>query len=169
IVGFIRSCLMPFIVYDNGLTFATVCSQPGILSIGKNALLANVNGKLSRFINAIGVSILVDRMLIAMNKDDKPTQIRKRNANTPSMLRGVKAAPAWNPSGTAMRRIIPAWNMDLSAAEKTFDRIMTALDTGVLSTLLRKPRRLSQTTDIPLNIVVKSAVKAIIPTAMKEM
>ena len=60
--------------------FATVCSQPGILSIGKNALLANVNGRFSRFITAIGVSILVDRMLIAMKSDDKPTQIRKRNA-----------------------------------------------------------------------------------------
>jgi hypothetical protein len=59
--------------------------------------------------------------------------------------------------------------MDLNAAEKTFDKIMTALDTGVLSTLLRKPRRLSQTTDMPLNIVVKSAVKAIMPTAMKEI
>ena len=69
----------------------------------------------------------------------------------------------------AMSRIIPAWNIDRNAAEKTFDRIMTARETGVLSTLFRKPSRLSQTTDMPLNIVVKSAVKAIIPTAMKEM
>jgi len=42
-------------------------------------------------------------------------------------------------------------------------------ETGVLSTLLRKPKRRSQTTDMPLNIVVKRAVKAFIPTAMKEM
>src|SRR3972149_7562050 len=137
--------------------------------MGKNALLANVKGRFSKFITAIGVSILVDLMLIAINREDKPTQIRNRNANTPSMLRGVKAAPAWNPSGTAIRRIIPAWNIDRNAAEKTLDRIITARDTGVLKTLLRKPNRLSQTTDMPLNIVVKSAVKAIIPTAMKEM
>jgi hypothetical protein len=65
--------------------------------------------------------------------------------------------------------MIPAWNMDLRAAEKTFERIMTARDTGVLKTLFKNPRRLSQTTDIPLNIVVNNAVKAIMPTAMKEM
>ncbi len=69
----------------------------------------------------------------------------------------------------AMSRIIPAWNIDRNAAEKTFDRIMTARETGVLNTLFRKPNRLSQTTDIPLNIVVKSAVKAIMPTAMNEI
>jgi hypothetical protein len=59
--------------------------------------------------------------------------------------------------------------MDLRVAEKTFDRIITPLETGVLSTLFKKPKRLSQTTDMPLNIVVKSAVKAIIPTAINEM
>ena len=69
----------------------------------------------------------------------------------------------------AMSRIIPAWNIDRNAAEKTLDKIMTARETGVLSTLFRKPSRLSQTTDMPLNIVVKSAVKAIMPTAMKEI
>ena len=36
----------------------------------------------------------------------------------------------------------------------------------MLRTLFRKPKRLSQTTDMPLNIVVKRAVKAIMPTAM---
>jgi hypothetical protein len=157
------------IVWDRGLTFATACSQPGILSIGKKALLAKVNGKFSRFITAIGVSILDDRMFTAMNREDRPTHMRNRNANTPRMLSGVNASPTWNPRGIAISRIIPAWNIALSAAEKTFDKIMTALDTGVLSTLFRNPKRLSQTIDIPLNMVVKSAVKAIIPTAMKEM
>jgi hypothetical protein len=118
---------------------------------------------------AIGVSILVDLMLIAMNNEDKPKHIRNRNANTPSMLMGVKAAPNWKPSGKAMSSIIAAWNIDRSVADKTLDSIITARETGVLSTLLRKPKRLSQTTDMPLNIVVKSAVKAIMPTAMKEM
>jgi hypothetical protein len=137
--------------------------------MGKNALLANVRGRFRRFMTAIGVSILDERMLTAMNNDDKPTQIRNRNANTPSILSGVKAAPATKPSGTAINKIIAAWNIDRNAAENTFDKIITALDTGVLSTLFRKPSRLSQTTDMPLNIVVKRAVKAIMPTAMKEM
>ena len=168
-VELIRSCLAPSIVYDKGLTLATVWSQPGILSIGKNALLANVNGRFSRFMTAIGVSILVDLMLMAMNIEDKPMHIRNRSANTPSMLIGVKAAPNSKPRGKAIRSIIAAWNMDLSVAERTLASMITARDTGVLRTLFRKPRRRSQTTDMPLNIVVKSAVKAIIPTAMKEM
>ena len=87
----------------------------------------------------------------------------------PSMLSGVKAAPVWKPSGMAMSSIIEAWNMDRSVAEKTLDSMITARDTGVLNTLFKKPKRLSQTTDMPLNIVVNRAVKAIMPTAMKEM
>ena len=164
-----RSCLMPFIVWDRGLTFATACSQSGILSMGKKALLAKVNGKFSRFMTAIGVSILVDLMLMAMNSEDKPMHIKNRNANTPSMLMGVNASPTWKPSGTAIISIMEAWNIDLSVAESTFDTIITERETGVLRTLFRKPKRLSQTTDMPLNIVVKSAVKAIMPTAMKDM
>jgi hypothetical protein len=85
------------------------------------------------------------------------------------MLSGVKAKPTWNPSGMAMSSIIEAWNIDRNVAEKTLDSIITPRDTGVLNTLFKKPKRLSQTTDMPLNIVVKSAVKAIIPTAMNEM
>ena len=84
---------MPSIVYDIGLAFATACNHPGILSIGKKALLANVNGRFSKFMTAIGVSILVERMLMAMNSEDKPMHIRNSIANTPSMLSGVKAAP----------------------------------------------------------------------------
>ena len=93
--------------------------------MGKNALLANVNGRFSKFITAIGVSILVDLMLIAINREDKPTQIRNRNANTPSMLSGVKAKPTWNPSGIAISRIIEAWNIDRSVAEKIVRRSLT--------------------------------------------
>jgi hypothetical protein len=137
--------------------------------MGKNALLANVNGRFRRFMTAIGVSIRVERMFMAINSDDKPTQIRNSIANTPSMLRGVNAAPAANPKGTAMINIIAAWNIDRSVAEKTLDSIITARETGVLRTLFRNPKRLSQTTDMPLNIVVKRAVKAIMPTAINEM
>ena len=160
---------MPFIVCDKGLTLATACNQSGILSIGKKALLAKVNGRFSRFMTAIGVSILVDLMLIAINSEDKPKHIKNKKANTPSMLSGVKAAPTWKPSGTAIISIIAAWNIDLKVAESTLDIIITERETGVLRTLFRKPKRRSHTTDIPLNMVVKSAVKAIMPTAINEM
>ena len=84
---------MPFIVKDKGLTDATACNHSGILSMGKKALLAKVNGRFSKFITAIGVSILVDLILMAMKSDDKPIHIRNKNANTPSILIGVKASP----------------------------------------------------------------------------
>ena len=67
-----------------------------------------------------------------------------------------------------MTSIIEAWNIERNVAESTLDSIITARDTGVLSALLRNHRRLSQTTDMPLNIVVNSAVKAIMPTAINE-
>jgi hypothetical protein len=81
-------------VYDKGLTFATACNQPGIRSIGKNALLAKVSGRFSKFMTAMGVSILVDRMFIAMNNEAKPKHIRNKKANVPRMLKGVNAKPA---------------------------------------------------------------------------
>ena len=133
------------------------------------AMNSEVKPKHIRFMTAMGVSILVDLMLMAMNSEDKPKHIRNRNANTPSILSGVNAAPTWKPSGTAIINIIAAWNIDRNVAESTLDTIITERDTGVLRTLFRKPKRLSQTTDMPLNIVVKSAVKAIIPTAINEM
>jgi hypothetical protein len=52
-------------------------------------------------------------------------------------------------------------------AENTFDKIIVDLATGVLSTLFMKPKRLSQTTDIPVNAVVKTTVNATILIAMK--
>jgi hypothetical protein len=107
-------------------------------------------------------------MVIAMKSEDKPTHIRNMIAKTPNMLSGVNVAPNWRPNATAMTIIIPAWNIDRNVAERTFEKIIAVLDTGVLRTLFRKPRRLSQTTDIPLNIVVKRAVNAIIPTDIKE-
>jgi len=138
-------------------------------STGKNALLAKVNGRLSRFMTAIGVSILVERMLIAMNSEDKPMQMRNRKRNTPRMFNGVNAEPNVKPKGIAIISIIAAWNIDRKVADNTLERMIAARETGVLSALFRKPKRLSQTTDMPLNIVVKRAVKAIMPTAMKLM
>ena len=136
--------------------------------VGKKALLANINGRFIRLTTAIGVSILVDLIVIAMKTDDRPTHIRNRIAKTPSMYSGLKFAPNWRPNAKAMTIMMPAWNIDLNVAERTLENIITALDTGVLRALFRKPRRLSQTTDMPLNIVVKRAVKAIMPTAINE-
>jgi hypothetical protein len=139
-----------------------------MMLVGKNALLANIRGRVIKFMTAIGVSILVDLIVIAMNIEDKPTHIRNRIANTPNMKSGLKLAPNWRPNARAITIIMAAWNIDRNVAERTLENTITPLDTGVLRALFRKPRRLSQTTDIPLNAVVKRAVKAIIPTAIKE-
>jgi len=136
--------------------------------VGKKALLANISGRFIRLTTAIGVSILVDLIVIVIKSEDKPMHIKNIIAKTPNMLTGVKFAPNWRPNATAMTIMIPAWNIDRNAAESTLENTITARDTGVLRALFRKPKRLSQTTDIPLNIVVKRAVKEIMPTDMKE-
>ena len=51
--------------------------------VGKKALLANISGRVIRFMTAIGVSILVDLIVIAMNIEDKPTHMRNKMPNTP--------------------------------------------------------------------------------------
>jgi hypothetical protein len=136
--------------------------------VGKNALLANIKGRVIRFMTAIGVSILVDLIVIAMKSEDKPTQSRNIMPNTPSTKSGLKPDPNWSPKPIAITIMRPAWNIDRKVADRTLENIITPLDTGVLRALFRKPSRLSHTMDIPLNIVVKRAENAIIPTAMKE-
>jgi hypothetical protein len=95
-------------VYDIGLRLAIVCSQLGMRSIGKNALLAKVNGKFSRFIIAIGVSALVERKFIAMKSDERPMQTRNIMAKTPRRFKGLKLAPKVNPRGIAISNMINA-------------------------------------------------------------
>jgi hypothetical protein len=51
--GYRMSCLDASVAYDTGLTFATVCSQPGMMDVGNSALLAKRSGKFRRFIIAI--------------------------------------------------------------------------------------------------------------------
>ena len=108
-------------------------------------------------------------MLIAINRLLKPTHMRNSMANTPSKFRGLKLGANAKPIGIAMSRMMNAWNIDRSVAENTLLRMITERETGVLRTLLRKPKRRSHTTDMPLNMVVKTAVKPIMPTAMKLM
>src|SRR5271157_6585853 len=117
---------------------------------------------------ACGVSILVVLKVIAVNSDDNPKPIRNTIANTPSMLNAVKFAPNCRPSMKAMTVTIPAWNTERMLAEMTLDVIMTDRETGVLSTLFMKPRRLSQTTDMPTKAVVKTVTNATMLIAMKE-
>jgi hypothetical protein len=85
-------------VYDIGFTLAIACSQLGISLVGKYALLANINGKVTRLKMACGVSILVVLKVIAVNSDDNPKPMRNTIANTPKTLNAVKFAPNWRPS-----------------------------------------------------------------------
>jgi len=136
------------------------------MDIGKRELLANINGRLIRFTIAICVSCLVDLKASARNTEDSPTLRRNIAAYTPKMLSGVKVELTCNPKITASIRIIVAWNIDLKPALRTFENIIAPLDTGVLRTLFKNPKRLSQTIDMPLNIVVNITMKEIIPTDM---
>jgi hypothetical protein len=61
-----------------------------------------------------------------------------------------------------------AWNIERTLAESTFDSIMAERETGVLSSLFMKPKRLSHTTDMPVNAVVKTTVNATILIAINE-
>jgi RIO-like serine/threonine protein kinase len=61
-----------------------------------------------------------------------------------------------------------AWNIARTLAANTFERIIAEREMGVLKTLFMKPKRLSHTTDMPTNAVVKTVVNATILIAMKE-
>ena len=162
------SCLVASVAYVTGLTFATACNQSGIKEDGNKALLANRRGRFSRFITAIWVSHLVDRMAIRMKIEDNPRLIRNRAAKTPKRFIGVKLGLGFNPSRKAKPRTMVACISERITAEKTFDMSIEPLATGVLRTLSRKPRRRSQTIDMPPNIVVNNTTKESTPTDMKE-
>ena len=103
-----------------------------------------------------------------MKNDAKPTLIRNTIANTPSILYHREVGSRVSPNAKATKATIPAWNIALTLAESTFDRIMADRETGVLNTLFMKPKRLSQTTDMPVNAVVKTTVNATMLIAMNE-
>ena len=84
------------------------------------------------------------------------------------MLYQPKLVPVVSPNAKATTATIPAWNIALTLAESTFDRIMDDRATGVLKTLFMKPKRLSQTTDMPVKAVVKTTVNATMLIAMNE-
>ena len=117
---------------------------------------------------ACGISILVALNVKAVKNDDKPTLMRNTIANTPNMLTTLKLVPVVSPNAKRYCATIAAWKIARTLAASTFDRIMADLDTGVLRTLFMKPKRLSQTTDMPTNAVVNTTVNATMLIAMNE-
>ena len=90
-------------------------------------------------------------------------------ANTPKRVYRPKLDPNVSPNAKATNATIPAWKIALTPAESTFDIIIIDdQDTGVLNTLFMKPNRLSQTTDMPVNAVVKTTVNATMLIAINE-
>jgi hypothetical protein len=162
------SCLEASVAYDIGLTFATACNQLGMMDIGNSALLAKRSGRFNRFITAICVSHLVERMAIAINIEDNPMQIKNITAKTPKRLKTLKSGPGVKPKRKAKPSTMAACIMDLITALNTFDISIEPRATGVLRTLFKKPKRLSQTIDMPLNMHVNSTMKDTIPTDIKE-
>lgn len=59
------------------------------------------------------------------------------------------------PNNNAITKTIDASTIDLTVADRIFERIIVSLATGVFKTLVKKPERLSQTKDMPLYRVVK--------------
>ena len=103
-----------------------------------------------------------------MNADERPTLIRNTIAKIPKMLKTLKLLPRVRPNANATIATIAAWNMERTLAENTFAKIIDDRETGVLKTLFMKPKRLSQTTDMPVNAVVKTVVNATMPIAINE-
>ena len=108
------------------------------------------------------------RNVKAVKNDDKPTLMRNTIAKTPSMLHQAKLVPVVSPNANATAATMAAWNIARTLAESTFERMMDDRETGVLKTLFMKPKRLSQTTDMPTNAVVKTTVNATMLIAMNE-
>ena len=103
-----------------------------------------------------------------MKNDDSPTLIRNTIAKTPNMLHHAKLVPVLRSKANATTMTMAAWNIARTLAERTFDSIIDERETGVLRTLFMKPKRLSQTTDMPVNAVVNTTVNATMLIAINE-
>ena len=117
---------------------------------------------------ACGISIRVARNVRAVKNDDNPTLIRNTMANTPKRLSALKLLPVVIPNANATSITMAAWKRARTLAANTLERIITDLETGVLRTLFMKPKRLSQTTDIPTKAVVNTTVNATMLIAINE-
>jgi hypothetical protein len=149
-----------------GFIFVSGCNQSGINLVGNSALLAKRSGRFNKFITAIWVSHLVERIAIAMNIEDNPMLIKKTAVKTPKRFIGVKSGPTVKPRAKAKPSTMADCIIDRITALSTFDISIEPRATGVLRTLFRKPKRLSQTIDMPLNIVVNNTTKDTMPTDM---
>ena len=89
-------------------------------------------------------------------------------ANMPNRLNHPKLLPVWSPNANAIAVTMSDWKIARTLAENTFDSMMAERETGVLRTLFMKPKRLSHTTDMPTNAVVKTVVNATMLMDMKE-
>src|SRR3989337_3390301 len=95
-------------------------------------------------------------MAIKMKIADKPMLMRNNAAKTPSRFIGLNVALGVKPRREAKPKIMAACSSERITADNTLDIIIEHLATGVLKTLFKKPKRRSQTIDMPLNIVVNS-------------
>ena len=95
-------------------------------------------------------------------------QSRKTAAKTPNRFKGVKSGPTVKPKAKATISTMAACMRDRMTELNTFDINIEPLATGVLRSLFKIPKRLSQTIDMPLNMHVNSTIKDTIPTDMKE-
>ena len=107
-IGLRINCLAASVVYDIGLTLAIIGSGHGMIDVGNRALLAKRSGRFNRFITAIWVSILVERMAMKMKIEDSPTLTRNKAPKTPKRLITVKSGPGVNPNKYAMNSTMAA-------------------------------------------------------------
>jgi hypothetical protein len=136
--------------YDVGFAFATGCSQLGIKLTGKNALLANINGMVTKFMKALCVSIRVDLRLTAIKIELIPMPNRNTIATVPRILSGLKFVPVFMPNKKAMLINMKACTNARSVEAKILDTTITDLETDVDRSLSMKPKRRSRTTDVEL-------------------
>ena len=130
-------------------------------------MLANSSGKFSRFMIAIWLSQLVERIASITKREERPSIIRNRAEKVPSRPKSVTCDRS-RPSRTAMRNTMADCTKPRIIDERTFAIGITPRAKGVLSNLFRNHSLLSQTIDIPLFMAVKSAMKDNIPTARNE-
>jgi len=154
--------------YDVGLTFATACNQLGIKLIGKNALLANIKGMVTKFMKALCVSRRDVLKLTATKIELIPMPNKNTIANVPRMLSGLKFVPVLRPNKKATPITIMACTNARSVVEIILDMTMTDLETEVARSLFKKPKRRSRTTDVALYVVARSVMKITMPQDRKE-
>jgi len=95
-------------------------------------------------------------------------QSKKTAAKTPSRKTGLKSGPGVKPKAKATPSTMAACSRDRMTEFNTFDINIEPLATGVLRSLFKMPKRLSQTIDMPLNMHVNSTMKDTIPTDINE-